>query len=337
MKKLSIFIFIINFITLISQTAEAHVKWFARNQEFKIIYYADLNCFAFWFLILLSMVTLSFLVFADHFLEKKLWSKKIADYLESFSDQTTVILRVFTGAALMLSWQADAMIAPELKIPSSGAGWWQFMLALLLLTAKTTPIAGLGMIALYVYGVLTFGLFHMLDYLVYPAIGYFLVVAATESKKIAQSRIPALYVGLGFSLCWVALEKLFFPTWGLDVLRQQPGLAMGLPHNFFLMACVFIEMSLGYLLIIGVLQRPLALTITLVFFTTSAFFGKTEIIGHTLLHGALIVFVVMGPGNYYPAPIQFHNKLGLRAIFAAVNFVLLNGIMGICFYLMAVK
>jgi len=89
------------------------------------------------------------------------------------------------------------------------------------------------------------------------------------------------------------------------------------------MSAAFVEFALGYLLIICLLQRPLALVITLVFFSTTLVFGKVEIIGHTLAHGALIVFLLEGPGKLYKAPIKFHDKLSLRTAFGAVNFAVL--------------
>lgn len=315
--------------------ANAHVKWFTNNKDTSVASFADLNHLAFWFLLGLSVLTLALITYADRAFEKWAAYQKFNSYLESFSDRATVILRVFTGAALLLSWQADSMIAPELKIDSAIVGWLQFFLALALLLSKTTPLTGLGMIGLYFYAMSEYGFFHMLDYLVYPAIGYFLLVAGFPQRRLSQTRIPALYIGLGFSLCWAALEKVFFPHWGLDVLKQQPGLTMGLPPDFFLLACAFVELCLGYLLIIGLLQRPLALTITLVFLTTSAFFGKTEVIGHTILHGALLVFTVIGPGHYYPPPIEFHQRLGLRAAFVSINFVLVIGLLALAYRQMA--
>jgi hypothetical protein len=76
------------------------------------------------------------------------------------------------------------------------------------------------------------------------------------------------------------------------------------------------------LLIIGLFERPLALTITMVFFLTTLVFGKVEVIGHTTLHAALIVFLLHGPGTVYRAPVRFHRRLPLRVAFAAVNFAL---------------
>src|SRR3712207_6487203 len=98
---------------------------------------------------------------------------------------------------------------------------------------------------------------------------------------------------------------------------------MGLDLRFFLLAAAFIEFSLGYLLIINLLQRPMALVITLTFFATTLVFGKTEVIGHTLIHASLIVFLLEGPGRVFRPPIALHGRLGLRTAFAAVNFVLL--------------
>lgn len=334
MKNKISFLKVLALVITLPNLAYAHVKWFSHAMSASAIQLGELNTLSFWFLLGLSVVTLALIVFADRALEKWTLFQKFNNYLESYSDRAIVILRVFTGASLLLSWEADSMIAPELKTTGL-VGWFQFFLVLCLLTSQTTVIAGFGMIVLYFYAMAQYGFFHLLDYLVYPAIGFFFFVSYFKNPRIWQMRVPALYVGLGFSLCWAALEKLFFPAWGLDVLRQQPSLTMGLPAEFFLMASAFVELCLGYLLIIGLLQRPLALTITLVFFTTSAVFGKAEVIGHTILHGALIVFAVIGPGHYYPAPIKFHDRLWMRALFAAVNFVIIIGILGLAYHWMA--
>jgi hypothetical protein len=185
------------------------------------------------------------------------------------------------------------------------------------------PLAGLGLLLLYGFGVMRFGPLHMLDYAVYAGAGYFLAVSNAGDPRIRGSGLPALYLAVGFSLCWVALEKIVYPQWGLYVLQENPQLALGLDLRFFLLAAAFVEFSLGYLLIINLLQRPLALTITLVFFTTTLVFGKVEVIGHTLIHATLAVFVLEGPGTTFVPPIAIHRRLGTRSAFAAVNFALL--------------
>lgn len=315
-------------IAAYSPTAEAHVKWFAAfSFGDKPASVQDIITPTAIALALLSAVVIALLVPIDLRLAEQVWYQRINRWLESFSENSVLIMRVGTGAVMLMVWQANAMLAPELPILSSWIGWFQFVIALLLLFRATTPLAGVGVLFLYGIAAVQFGLFHMLDYVYYIGIAIYLMVCNASNPRIRGLGLPALYATVGFSLCWVALEKLVYPEWGLYILSTNPQLTLGLDPQFFLTAAAFVELSLGYLLIICLLQRPLSLVITLVFFSTTTLFGKTEVIGHTLLHAALIVFVIEGPGRIYQAPITFHRRLPLRIAFAAVNFILLVAIL----------
>ena len=315
---------LIGILFLVQATASAHVKWFSdfsfSDEPLTLSEAVDTT---FILLLILSMVVIGALVYLDRKLQQASWFKRVDDWLKSQSEYSVLVIRIAAGAVLLMSWQADAMLVPELSITSSWVGWFQFLLAFLLLFRKTVPMAGLGLMVLYGIGIYQFGMFHMLDYPMYAGAGYYLLVSKSENKAIRGTGLPALYLTVGFSLCWVALEKIIYPEWGLYVLQQNPQLALGFNLDFFLVGAAFVEFALGYLLIICLLQRPLALLITLVFFSTTLVFGKLEIIGHTLIHGALIVFLFEGPGNIYKAPITFHKRLGLSIPFASINFLLL--------------
>lgn len=314
----------------------AHVKWFSDYsfQEAPLTL-TDLSHTYFWGLFALSLISLPLLVWLDKVGEKSVVYGKINGFFDRYADHSSLIMRVTMGAVLLMSWQGDSYVAPEIAIPSAFWGWFQFILALLLLFKETTPLTGLGMIFLYFMGVKNHGVFHMLDYVVYPAVGLYLILSNLKNEKLKNLDLPVLYSGLGFSLCWVAFEKMFYPYWGLSVLAKAPALTMGLPHDFFLLSCAFVEFTLGYLLIICLLHRPLAAVVTLVFFITTSFFGKPEVIGHTILHGALLVFIVKGPGHHYLAPIRFHKSLTLRNLFAVVNFIFLFAILAFPYEKMA--
>lgn len=316
------------FLLLLTSPGMAHVKWFSDYsfQEAPLTL-SDLNHTYFWGLFALSLISLPLLVWLDKVGEKSVVYGRMNSFFDRYADQAPLIMRVTMAAVLLMSWQGDSYVAPEIMITDPFWGWFQFFLALLLLFKETTPITGLGMIFLYFMGVNNNGIFHMLDYVVYPAVGLYLIFSNMKNVKIKNLDLPVLYSGLGFSLCWVAFEKMFYPFWGLSVLAKAPALTMGLPHDFFLLSCAFIEFTLGYLLIICLLHRPLAAVVTLVFFITTSFFGKTEVIGHTILHGALLVFIVKGPGKHYLAPIRFHKSLTLRSLFAVVNFIILFAIL----------
>jgi hypothetical protein len=305
-----------------------HVKWFSDfsfGDEPRSV--ADVLTPAFLGLLLLSVVVIAALVPLDRWLEERDWYRRTNEWLESRADQSRLVMRIGTGMVLLLAWQADIVLMPDLPLPAAWVGWLQFLLAALLLFERTTVITGAGLLFLYAIGVSQAGLYYMLDYVMVVGAGYYLVATAVRNRTIAASALPALYATVGFSLCWLALEKIVWPEWGLYLLEQNPQLALGLDIQFFLMAAAFIEFCLGYLLIINLLQRPLAVVITLTFFMTTLVFGKTEVIGHTLIHAALIVFLLEGPGRGFPPPIALHRKPALRAAFAGVNLVLLLAVM----------
>lgn len=309
-------------------TAQAHVKWFAdfawSDQPATLEEVVDATFLG---LGALSVAVIGTMVFLDRRLGQLNWYQAINDWIASYKEKSVAVLRIATGMTLLLSWQGDALLMPELEIPQAWVGWFQFALTLMLLSSRLTPFAGAGLFVLYGIGILEFGAFHMLDYIFIIGIGWFLIVSRSDNPRVWGTRIPALYFTVGFSLCWVALEKLIYPQWGLYILETNPQLSLGFDIEFFLVAAAFVEFALGYLLIINLLQRPLALVITLVFFTTTLVFGKVEVIGHLAIHAALIVFLIEGPGDVYKAPITFHRRLPMRAAFATVNFVLLLVVM----------
>ncbi len=273
-------------------------------------------------LMLLSVVTIALLVVLDRRLEGNPLVRRVNGWFEQRREHAPLVMRIGVGAVLLMSWQNDVIVAPELHLPWSWLGWFEFGCAFLLLFRATTPIAGVGVLTLAVIAIGEFGIFHILDYALLIGVGWYLIVRSQRNEKLAATGLPALYGTLGFSLCWVALEKMVYPQWTLFLLDQHPTLALGLPHEFFLIGAAFVEICLGYLIIICLMERTLALTILTVFFLTTLTFGKVEVVGHTIVHAILIVFLLEGPGRVYKAPITFHHRLALRAPFAAVNFVI---------------
>lgn len=273
---------------------------------------------------MISAFTIGSLVFFERVLTRSTVYGGVIDWLAARQQHSLLVMRIGLGMTLLLSWQADSLLVPELEISSSLTGWFQFALALALIFPRATPYAGAGVMLLWLIAVADFGLFHMLDYTLFIGVAIYLGVSTTTSSKIRGVGVPALYIGLGFSLIWVALEKIIYPQWSLEILEGNSHLAMGIPTDTFLTLITFSELALGFLLVIGLLGRPLGLAISLVMFTTALTFGKTEVIGHTIIHATLIVFLLKGEGDFYTAPTNIHRKLGLRFAFASVNFVIVS-------------
>lgn len=308
------------------QSADAHVKWFTSGS------YADRpltlgEVISQLFLILLCVciLTISLGVYLDNTLSKSMWYGRLNVWLETRKDYAYIVMRVAAAMLFLLSWQSDAMLAPTLRLPNDWMwlGWYQFILALLLIIPRTTPIAGAGVILLYLFGIRIYDPFHMLDYMMFFGCGFYLAFRKHKNPKLQVASLTLLYLTVGFSLCWVALEKFIYPDWSLFLLKKHPDLALGLNYNFFLTSVAFIEFSLGYLLLVCLLQRPLAVIITFVFVLTTITFGKVEVIGHTLIHGCLIVFLLEGPGLVYKKITDTFKNIFKRILANNVFFIVL--------------
>lgn len=315
--------------------AEAHVKWFTDGS------YADrplrlgevMEGRFFYTLFTICLVTVVFGVWLDSKISNAHWYHKVDDYLDNRKSYATIVLRVATAMVLILSWQSNAMIVPTIPVPAKfeWIGWFQFVLAFCLLIPKLVPLGGLGIIVIWVVGNLTLHPFHMLDYLMFAGVGFYLTFATLKNGKFKETGLVVLYVTVGFSLCWVALEKFIYPNWSLFLIKEHPDLAMGLNFDFFLKSVGFVEFGLGFLLLICLLQRPLAIIITIVFFITSSVFGKIEIIGHTMIHGALVVFLLEGPGKHYLRLRAWFRNIFTRMTFTAVTFILLFVVLSVSY------
>ena len=307
--------------------ALAHVKWFSSFSFLDPpLTIREILTPTYMGVALLSMAVIAVMVLADRRLDRLPLYKQVHTWLSGNAGYSVLVMRIAMAAVLLISWAADAVLTPELLSDQKWLTWLQFIGALLLLTPRSTPMGGITLLLIYVASVVEFGLFHMLDYLHYVGIGVYLAVSQSGEDRLRELGLPALYATIGFSLIWLGYEKLFYPSWALYLLEQNPQLTLGFSPAFFLQCAAFVELCLGYLLLIGLLERPLAATITVVFFMTTMVFGKLEVIGHTPLHAALIVFLFNGPGAVYKPPMAIHQKLGWRVAFASFNFLLVLAI-----------
>lgn len=303
--------------------ASAHVKWFSNFSFVDLpLTIGQVITPTVVILAVVSAVGMAIAVLLDGILGSQGWYQRLNQWFADREVHSLLIMRIGLGATLLMAWQADSLLVPRLPIDQAWLGWFQFALIFLLFFERTTPFAGWGAAFLYVIGMVEFGWFYMLDYLVFLGVAFYLIYRKHPNTTLSGLTIPALFFTTGFSLIWLGLEKLVYPQWGLYVLQQNPQLALGFPIDFFLVGAAFVELVLGYLLIIGLLERPLALVVTLVFFTTTTIFGKVEVIGHTIIHAALIVFLLEGVGNVYKPPVFFHERRPLRMAFASVNLIL---------------
>lgn len=306
---------------LLTSPALAHVKWFSQfNYDQPAKQLPEITSITFWAMFILSLFVLTLAVMADEWVERSPLLRRVGEWFESKQQSSLLVIRVAAFATLIVAWQQGTLFAPELIHGNPWIERLQFVVLLLLLFPATTSVAGAGMVGLWMVGVAKFGWFHLFDYVNFLGIAYFLIVRPLSSEWWRGTALPVMYASVGFALMWLGCEKLVYPQWALYILEQNPVLTLGLPQDFFLTAAAFIELGLGFMLLICLFSRSLAVTITLVFFLTTCIFGKVEIIGHTLVHAALIVFLFEGAGSSFTPPALFHRTNVMRIAFATVNF-----------------
>jgi hypothetical protein len=181
----------------------------------------------------------------------------------------------------------------------------------------STKIAAVILLGLFVYVTLYNGIFHMLDYGYYVAIIGVLLVGST---KLEKAGFPFLYLGTGLSLCWVAVEKWVYPSMSLDIVANHGVPTFGFAPAAFVVMAAFIEFVVGYLLVMGILNRVIGFVVTIIFITTTMLFGMTEVIGHFMIHIVLIIFIIEGVSFYNP-PIKLHKTKTDQFVFVFLNFI----------------
>jgi uncharacterized membrane protein YphA (DoxX/SURF4 family) len=242
----------------------------------------------------------------DHQLEKlRPWSFRILQY----------------GTAVSLLWGLleGALFAPELTVDSAALRMavWAVIALLLIPHHFAVKAAALGLIVLFGYDAAQYGLFHMLDYGFYLAIAGALALYRTRWQ---QWSFPLLYLGTGLSLCWVAVEKWIYPAMSLDIISHHGVPTFGFPAEVFIVLSAFIEFVVGYLLVVGILNRLLSIVLTVIFILTTMLFGYVEIVGHLMIHIILLLFIIEGVSFYKP-PVEMHRTRIDRMIFVALNFL----------------
>ncbi len=302
-----------------------HVKWFTEEEDVPLVMQEVITPeFLFW----LSVTLVGLLVSSifNEPLQRIGFIRRIHLILDRLKPWLTMILRIGLGLSLMFQLFTSAYLAPELITDEVWVKVLLVIAILALFNKRTLGLTGVILLVLYGTAVYEHGWFHILDYVFYIGISYYLFVSETKWKATAT---PVLYLLTGFSLAWVGLEKMVLPQLAYHIVEQFHVPTFGFSVEAFVLISAFIELGLAWTFIVGILNRFISIIVTLVFITTTTVFGFTEIVGHTVIHTLLIMFLIEGEGTF-KTPFQFHHRPLLRYTFVLVNFcVLLFGLMWI--------
>lgn len=239
------------------------------------------------------------------------------------------LVRLATGGYFLLLWdkgavvlweRGGAILTPELLASVGWMGALQFIIAASVGWRRGCLFAAAGILILYGYGIMQFGVFHMTDYVFFPGIAAYLALTWAGTPGALRWRVPLLSGGLAFGLMWTAVEKFVYPLWTLDVVAQHPDLAFGFPWPFVVVVAGFVEFTLAFYLVTGRgLVRFGAAAYAAIFIAAIPEFGHLDAVGHIPIVGILAVVCLRGG-----SPLQRLLRLWERG--TAANAALVSGL-----------
>ncbi len=292
-------------ITLCTISADAHVKWFFDYDVTKpptpIGEVLD-GTFVKMFLVSVAACYLFFL--ADRYIYEEGILGEFDKKLKLFDNAANYIMRAAAGVFFLalFGWWALGIgesfyLTPELKTASPVVPWIQLIMALAVISRYTVFLTGLGVFAMYLAAVFNYGLFHMLDYMIFLGIGYYLTVSQTTNKGLLKSGFIVLFACTGLTLIWAAVEKFAYSHWTIAVLADKPHVTMGMSPPIFMKVSGFIEFFVTFILLgaVSVVGRLISLGFMSVFVLAVFEFGTLDAVGHLMIVAILWVLIVRGP------------------------------------------
>lgn len=284
------------------EIAFAHVKWFA-NYDLLSPPRPALSVLSnhYFVLFCLFVVPLIFVVTVlDRYLTRRncFLHRHASTLTDRLSDHFPTILRLgvsgFFASVFAYGCLHDWMIlTPELHTRTTWVCWIQLGIAIAALLRRTAVFAGAGIVLLYGYAVISYGLFHMLDYPIFLGVAACLMIDSLHGREKGELANAVMRISAAVTLLWASIEKFAFPEWSFMLMATQPGMTLGFNPEFFMVAAGFVEFCAAFLLVTGMLSARAAAMVLLLFFLSAIVpFGVIDAIGHSVIVVVLILLTL---------------------------------------------
>lgn len=280
------------------RASEAHIKWFC-GYDTKVPPLPLPQVLTPAFLtIAAAFGALMFVAYLiDYAAERNRWFARVDGALLPWQPYVLPFVRAAVGAFFLVLWATGSgvILTPELKTASAWVPWVQLGIAACTLFRPALALAAAGIVALYLYGVWTYGAFHMMDYPVFLGLAAYLGLSASKSPRLLRLRLPALYFNLAVTMMWGAIEKFGYPYWTFPLLAAHRGLTLGMRFDLFMLVAGFVEFSIAFFMLTGTaLTRLACLALLALLASAIPEFGRVDAIGHSLIIAGLVAMIIVG-------------------------------------------
>ncbi len=292
---------------LLAWPAQAHVKWFAPYIVGAPPRPISATLADTWFWLGIVLVMVFFL--ATRAVEKTSAGEAILGGLDRLSEplwgRLDDFVRVVIGAFFVAIFAVGGVyLTPDLKTPSEMVSWAQLLIALLIFSRRTQPLAAVGIIGLWLLALRDYDIFHLLDYLALGVgVAAYLVMEASSNAEWRKHRFQALRWGVAIALMWSSLEKFAYPDWFYPLVLEKPFLTFGLPRDVFIPMAGVAEFTMGFGLLWTPLVRRLSAISLFVIFNAAVYpFGRVDLIGHALIMAVIVAIAADHTREVYFLP-----------------------------------
>lgn len=282
------------FLFVAPSVAQAHVKWFcAFDVAGSPVELAQVLCQDFELLVGLSVALLivGALIEATPVGTAFLRSLDFATKpIHRFEDG--MIRLIAAGFFFSLWFLGNLYLTPELASASSIPSWVQLGIAVSLLSRRTLPLAGLGIVVLFVSAAAQYGMFHLMDYPIFLGLAGYLTCIGLGKTPFGVRPLDMLRFAASITLMWASVEKWAYPQWTFPLFTTHPEMTMGFDVNFYLRAAGVIEFTLAFALMWTPLVRRISATILAGTFLGAVIeFGAIDAIGHSCIIAVLFALM----------------------------------------------
>lgn len=303
--------------------AQAHEKWFVPLEPMQYAqpsFYATLNPYTVGAVCVILLLT-AVGWFGSRKYEKSSTAKGLEAKIRPYRDYAAGILAFATGFTLVVTALRGQLLASNYLLPAGLPGLIlkgiELGVGVLLMIGLFTPVAAVGILALYASTFVLHPFIEPIDYLNFVGIAVFLITFARGRYSLdwflgkpilsTPEQRKWAYVALrfltGFTLLWLALLKWRRPDLHLSLMDRYPnfnpylflewmGLKMSREVYVFLLSVI--EATVGIFEMFGFLTRIAAVVLMFLFIGSIAFLGPSELVGHLPIMATLGVLFVYG-------------------------------------------
>ena len=274
--------------------AYAHVKWFAPYVVGASPAPITSTLANFWFWLAIILVLAFFAITVG--VERSKLGAGISGALDWVSTplwtRSDDFMRAIIGGFFIAIFAVGGVyLTPDLQTPNEWVSWLQLLIAMLVFSRRTMPLAAAGIIGLWVIALRDYDFFHLLDYLALGVgVAGFLVLASNPEGKWYKQRFAVLRWGVAIALMWSSLEKFAYAEWFYPLVEERPFLTFGMPRDTFIPMAGVAEFTMGFGLLWTPLIRRLSAMALIIIFTAAVYpFGRIDLVGHALIMGTLFL------------------------------------------------